>query len=275
LAFIKLGGCPVEIKSYEETLKALCLRSADTLVIPACVKKIGMNAFSSFGSLKTLVFEEGVEEIGEDFVWDSNSLTDVWLPSTIKKIHAGAFTQDEDAAKITVHINKPKDSISGSPWNADNLVVEWGSKYVDENRVGNKILLGEKTITAADGTLTGYPLTRLLKCIPNHSTITVEIEIYLPNGVTAERVEVGDFVSGREYKVANQYVDFTKLEPVKTADGGTLIAISWEEYIDVASYVWDDDSTKALVSFYLSSEIPLSGSAKKQAALSIRVFNNG
>lgn len=126
MAFVKMGGCPVEIDSYEETLKALCKREAEKITVPAVCKQIGRNAFAEFQTLKELVFEEGVEDIGEDIIWGSNNVADVWLPSTVKTMHKTAFSQDDGSVKVTVHINKPKDELSGYPWNADRIEVKWG-----------------------------------------------------------------------------------------------------------------------------------------------------
>ena len=63
------------------------------LVIPAQIKDItGSYAFRECKNLKTLAFEEGVESISGDYVFDSaTSIESVKFPSTFKTIGKGAF----------------------------------------------------------------------------------------------------------------------------------------------------------------------------------------
>ena len=54
-------------------------------------KKIDMGAFSKIKGLNTVVIKEGCEEIGISSFHDNTSLTEVYLPNTLKVIRANAF----------------------------------------------------------------------------------------------------------------------------------------------------------------------------------------
>lgn len=66
---------------------------ADTLervVIPGSVKKIGESAFSATtntsGSLKEIVLEEGIEEIGSNFIQRQNNVRQLIIPDSVKSL---------------------------------------------------------------------------------------------------------------------------------------------------------------------------------------------
>lgn len=65
----------------------------EELVIPGHIKDIsGFRAFEECENLKTVVFEEGVESISGDYMFDSaTSIESVKFPSTLKTVGEGAF----------------------------------------------------------------------------------------------------------------------------------------------------------------------------------------
>ena len=81
-----------------------------TVNIPSTVKTIGVHSFSTrSNSLKTITLPEGLEVIKYAAFYTSG-ISEFNLPSRVTKIEEHAFYD-----KI-VRIDKPKDSIAGSPW---------------------------------------------------------------------------------------------------------------------------------------------------------------
>lgn len=65
--------------------------SMKKLVFPPQVKEIGINAFFSCGELKEVIFNEGLETIQRGAFRDCPRLTEIHLPTSIKKVGPEAF----------------------------------------------------------------------------------------------------------------------------------------------------------------------------------------
>jgi len=63
-----------------------------SITIPGSVKDLNKNTFSSCGSLRSVVLEEGVENIGERVFYWSNHIQSVTLPSGLKTIGKESFS---------------------------------------------------------------------------------------------------------------------------------------------------------------------------------------
>ena len=110
----------------KSTLITVIYRIQGTFNLANTVKVIGIYAFHGQGQMTSIILPEGLTEISNSFNY-CNSLTEITIPSTVEKISSMAFSNADNLTKI--HIDKPKDSISGSPWGAirGNRIVEWRS----------------------------------------------------------------------------------------------------------------------------------------------------
>ena len=99
-------------------------RSLESISLPE-VKKIEQSAFAYCSSLKSISMPK-IEVLSSDsFYWgifDYCGMTTINIPSTIKSIGKNAF---ENSKITTINIDKPANSISGSPWGATNATVNW------------------------------------------------------------------------------------------------------------------------------------------------------
>lgn len=99
--------------------------SLESISLPE-VKEIEVSAFS-YCSLKSISIPK-IEVLSSDssywgvFNGYTNKMTTINIPSTIKSIGKHAF----DGSNITtINIDKPANSISGSPWGATKATVNW------------------------------------------------------------------------------------------------------------------------------------------------------
>ncbi len=108
------------------TLISVIYQIQGTFNLANTVKVIGHYAFHCQDQMTSIILPEGLTEISYSFNY-CNSLTEITIPSTVEKISGAAFSNADNLTKI--HIDKPKDSISGSPWGAirGNRIVEWRS----------------------------------------------------------------------------------------------------------------------------------------------------
>lgn len=88
------------------------------------VTKIASNAFSSCTSLESISLPEVKEIEAYSFNYCS-SLKSINIPSTIQSISINAFNRTEIT---TINIDKPANSIPGSPWGATGALVYWQGK---------------------------------------------------------------------------------------------------------------------------------------------------
>lgn len=83
---------------------------------------IDANYDAVYPNLIKLDVANGVSSIGKFSFANCNKLTSVSIPSTVTIIGNSAFYCSNLA---TITINKPADSISGSPWGATNATIVW------------------------------------------------------------------------------------------------------------------------------------------------------
>lgn len=92
-------------------------------------KTIGMYAFKSCVELTEIEIPDGVQTIAKGIFKSCTKLKSVTIPSSVTSIAGdGAFGADgafKGCKDLTIIINKPKNSISGSPWGATNATVIW------------------------------------------------------------------------------------------------------------------------------------------------------
>lgn len=95
--------------------------------IPSKVTHIGYYAFASNSELRSLSLSniklnEGLTYIGIS-AFQSTNLTTVDIPSTVTGIEHDAFTDTPNLK--TININRKTNAISGSPWGATGVTVNW------------------------------------------------------------------------------------------------------------------------------------------------------
>lgn len=91
----------------------------ESLTLPTGLTTIGYEAFVNCW-LTTLTIPEGVQRLPE---YLCNHIDVINIPSTCTYIDSSAFAYCGDP--ITININRPKDSIKGSPWGARSAIVNW------------------------------------------------------------------------------------------------------------------------------------------------------
>lgn len=105
-------------------LVAVLTKINGSFIVNNSVEKISDSAFHNQINLTEIILPEGLKEIGNSFNYCSG-LTEIIIPSTVEKIGSNCFNFASNLEKIK--INKPKNSIDGSPWaaNKGNRIVEW------------------------------------------------------------------------------------------------------------------------------------------------------
>ena len=181
----------------------------------------------------------------------------------------------EKGSVITANLNGLDGYIAG------NLSIEGGKMFPDMSysliedmlvsatpavkpQEGRVFIASETVNATSDGSLKGYTLARLNKCIPNHQGVHFEVKIFCPTGVTlsaGEGIAVGDFKTGRAWGNKNAFVSAHDYE-TKAISGGTEYILGWDEKIDEDSsaFIWDDDKANGLLTYYLCSETSVTGS---------------
>ena len=88
------------------------------------IKKIETKAFHNQSNMTEIILPEGLTEIGSSFNY-CYGLTEIIIPSSVETIDTNCFNYANNLEKIKV--NKPKDTIDGSPWGANkgDRIVEW------------------------------------------------------------------------------------------------------------------------------------------------------
>ena len=100
-------------------------RSLESISLPE-VKEIESSSFNYCSSLESISMQK-IEVLGSDKdlygVFNSSyKMTTINLPSTIRSIGKNAF---KNTNITTINIDKPADSIPGSPWGASGATVNW------------------------------------------------------------------------------------------------------------------------------------------------------
>ena len=94
-----------------------------TITISSTVTRIGNYAFYSCGNVNSLSIQNGVKEIGKLAFASMSGIRTLNIPSSVLSIGERAFS---GCRNLTITINKAQDSISGSPWGANNTcTITW------------------------------------------------------------------------------------------------------------------------------------------------------
>lgn len=102
----------------------------DELILPASLKSIGEEAFSSIRTLRKVTFKEGLESIGKEAFRSCSLDGEIALPSTLKELGEGAFTNGNQVSSF----------VSASPLFTvqDNLLMDQGKTRVYAYASGSK-----------------------------------------------------------------------------------------------------------------------------------------
>lgn len=73
-----------------------------SITIPSSLKNVSYYSFSSCYDLKSIIIEEGVEEISNGAFASTHALTEVILPESIKKINVVAFAGCSELKKVRI-----------------------------------------------------------------------------------------------------------------------------------------------------------------------------
>ena len=132
----------------------------ENIIIPDSVISIGNEAFSECRGLDNVVIPDSVTNIDGWAFKLCSSLTNIKLSNRLQKINASVFyqctklktlvvpssvTEIADLAFLNsdfeyIYIQKPKNSISGSPWAYSSITVIWGS--IDIPNIPNQYYTG-------------------------------------------------------------------------------------------------------------------------------------
>lgn len=102
-------------------------RAVENFNIPSSVEIIEQNCFYNNKKIKNIMLPSGVKQINR-MAFAYTSLQSITIPNTIEKIEENVFTNCAQLNKI--EINKPKNSIAGSPWSCPigDRAVQWLGK---------------------------------------------------------------------------------------------------------------------------------------------------
>ena len=101
------------------------------LILPQTIRKVDSHAFDGLLKLKTLILNEGLEEIGAFGIFNCSSLVQIYVPATVKAIgnSATGFTGKDNAPCIQQNFTLICDKDSAA------------EKYCTENKINYKTKL--------------------------------------------------------------------------------------------------------------------------------------
>lgn len=108
---------------YSSTSSIVGADSFKTLEIGLGVQSIPQYLCKGCGNLTTVTVAGGVQIINTGAFYGCKGLTSIVLPSSVTTIASTAFKNCSNLRSITIH--KTTDSISGSPWGAENADISW------------------------------------------------------------------------------------------------------------------------------------------------------
>lgn len=112
------------IYNKNKTSLVACVKSMENISIPDGVLDIGEYAFSGRTVLKNIAIPKTVKNIKKYAFFGCTILEEIEIPSSVTEIGENCFLRATKLKKIK--INKPKGSISGSPWGnmyADRAII--------------------------------------------------------------------------------------------------------------------------------------------------------
>lgn len=106
IGFGAFEGCNIKTLNLPKYLTevgryAFQYANIETISIPGSVKKISESAFLQNYSLKNVIIDEGVEELGYGCFYYCNNLTEVVLPSTLKCVESAVFNRCDILDSVT------------------------------------------------------------------------------------------------------------------------------------------------------------------------------
>ena len=120
-------------------------------LIPETMEEIGENAFKESG-LESIHTNNALKYIRRGAFEGCESLKEINLPSTVEIVEENAFYGCAEGIRII--IDKPKGSLAGAPWGADNALIIWeedGVYISDDGELLWRYLGDAKEYTIPDG----------------------------------------------------------------------------------------------------------------------------
>ncbi|MEG0306087.1 MAG: leucine-rich repeat domain-containing protein, partial [Oscillospiraceae bacterium] len=230
---------------------ALAKKNVNKVTIPNTVKTIESYAFFNSG-ITDLVIPEGVETIGKYAFCNCNSLVKVTMPSSVVNIGYNAFVGCPALKEIDIS-TKPKDSIIGAPWSADNAKVRWQGEeaqysYVFDAKTNTIVkYLGKETtivipsfFTMPDGSECA------VKAIGQYAFPLAVENVTIPASV--ETIDISPFLYNSMLKEIN-IPDKTK-DTISGAPwgGGNQALVFWKDVVKADKFILDT-TNKAIVKY--------------------------
>ena len=106
-------------------LNSYANRNNTTLKIPSNVKTLGSFAIYLIRDMPELNVPNTVETLEERFVYNMPELTTINIGGGVKNIDSKAFSGAGMTALKTININRKTNAITGSPWGATNVTINW------------------------------------------------------------------------------------------------------------------------------------------------------
>ena len=121
-------------------------------LLPESMEELGEYSFAECCKLESIIIPDGLKYIRKSAFVGCEKLKQINLPSTIETISEDAFSGCE---KITIIIDKPKGSLAGAPWGADNAHIVWeeaeGVYITDDGEELFEFYGDDKEYTIPDG----------------------------------------------------------------------------------------------------------------------------
>lgn len=108
------------------TLNSFGNRNAENIIFPENIKKLGILSIYNMNNVTALNIPDTVEELDNKFMYRMPNLETINIGRGIKTIHQTAFSGASSMPSLKViNINRKKDAISGAPWGATGVTVNW------------------------------------------------------------------------------------------------------------------------------------------------------
>ena len=102
--------------------------SLKEITLPQGLQTIRDSTFDQCYSLKNVTIPNSVTTIGEQAFYQCDSFTEIILPESVSSIYEDAFERRVIGNRYPVCIDKVCNSISGSPWGAEDYNIHWMKK---------------------------------------------------------------------------------------------------------------------------------------------------
>ncbi len=100
-------------------------RTKTNIIFKDNIKRLGSHSLYLLDNLTELNIPNTVEEIDNEFIYNNKKLKTINIGSGIKIIHDNAFYGIRNNEELTININKKENQIEGTPWNGENIKVNW------------------------------------------------------------------------------------------------------------------------------------------------------